>query len=50
MGDLDFSQHQVVPLFWLSQEYVGDPKVISSFGFPGTSANAYPLLWNVKAA
>jgi peptide/nickel transport system substrate-binding protein len=50
VGDLDFGQHQAIPLFWLYQEFVGDPKVISAFEFSGTSALVYNWMWNVKAA
>jgi ABC-type transport system substrate-binding protein len=50
VGDLDYSQHSAIPLLWLRQEYVGDPKVIGAFDFPGNINNPYNSLWAVKAA
>jgi ABC-type transport system substrate-binding protein len=50
VGDLDYRLHTSVPLFWLKQEVVGDPKVIGAFDYPGNMMFFYTLLWNVKAA
>jgi peptide/nickel transport system substrate-binding protein len=50
VGDLDYQLHTAIPLFWLKQELVADPKVVAGFDFPGNLANPYSMLWNVKAA
>jgi hypothetical protein len=49
-GGLSYRQHFYVPLFWLRNEVVGDPKVVSSFTLPGVSAAYFSFLNSVKAA
>jgi ABC-type transport system substrate-binding protein len=49
-GDITYRQHFYVPLFWLRNEVVGDPKVVSAFTFPGVSAAYFSFLNGVKAA
>jgi peptide/nickel transport system substrate-binding protein len=49
-GDISYRQHFYVPLFWSRYEVVGDPKVVSSFTFPGVSAAFYTFLNGARAA
>jgi peptide/nickel transport system substrate-binding protein len=50
VGNIDFDLHTSVPLFWLRQEVIGDPKVVASFEYPGNLIYQFTFLWNVKAA
>jgi ABC-type transport system substrate-binding protein len=50
VGNLDYDLHSSIPLFWLKQEVIADPKVIAAFDYPGNLIFPFTLLWNVKAA
>jgi ABC-type transport system substrate-binding protein len=50
VGNLDYDLHTAVPLFWLKQEVIADPKVVADFQYPGNLIFPFSLLWAVKAA
>jgi ABC-type transport system substrate-binding protein len=49
-GNISYAQHFYVPLFWLRNELVADPKVVSAFTFPGISAAYFSFLNGVRSA
>jgi len=41
LGDITYSLHMTIPLYWVPPEVLFNPKVISSYNFPGNTPGAY---------
>jgi peptide/nickel transport system substrate-binding protein len=50
LGDVDFGLHTHIPLFWLRIGFAGNPKVISSYTFPGNLGSFVTHYENIKSA
>ncbi len=49
-GELEFTSHQFVPLFWLPVDITYDPKTVASYTFPGAITGSWGQVENIKAA
>jgi len=41
LGDLTYSLHMTIPLYWVPPEVVFNPKFVESYDFPGNTPGAY---------
>jgi len=50
VGNIDYRLHTSIPLFWLKREWVGNPKQVSEFIYPGDTVSVYYMLDKARAA
>ncbi len=50
VGEVLFTQHKEIPLFWLPIESVVDPKIVADWVFPGSATGSWTHIENIKAA
>lgn len=50
VGEIMFTQHKEIPLFWLPIEAIVDPKIIADWTYPGAATGSWTHVENIKAA
>jgi ABC-type transport system substrate-binding protein len=50
VGEILYTQHKEVPLFWLPIEAMVDPKIVSDWIYPGSATGSWTHVENIKAA
>ena len=50
VGEVMFTQHANLPLFWTSTEAMVNPKFVADYVFPGSISGAWTHIENIKAA
>ena len=50
VGEVNFTQHKHIPLFWNPVEVMYDPKIVSDYIFGGYNSGAFTHVYNIKAA
>jgi peptide/nickel transport system substrate-binding protein len=49
-GEIIFTQHKEVPLFWLPIEAIVDPKIVADWTYPGSATGSWTHVENIRAA
>jgi peptide/nickel transport system substrate-binding protein len=49
MGEINFMQHQELPLFWLPTEVAYNPSVVAGWVFPGGITGSWTHVQNIRA-
>ncbi len=50
VGEIVYTQHKEIPLFWLPIEAIVDPKIVADWTFPGSATGSWTHVENIKAA
>ena len=50
VGEILYTQHKEVPLFWLPIEAIADPKIVADWTYPGSATGSWTHVENIKAA
>ncbi len=49
VGEVFYTQHREIPLFWIPVEAVVDPKYVADWYYPGAITGAWTHVYNIKA-
>ena len=49
-GEVMFTQHKEIPMYWLPIEATVDPKVVADWVYPGSATGSWTHVENIKAA
>ncbi len=47
-GEVMFSRHSHIPLFWIPAQIVANPKVVSEYIFPGNVSGTWSHVYTMK--
>jgi peptide/nickel transport system substrate-binding protein len=49
-GEIHYTKHAAIPLFWLPAEVVTNPKVVADYTYPGNVTGSWTHVYTAKAA